>query len=78
MRLVINGLILLDTFYLLVIFIETEPAGTFKVYCDDVEVWDRKKDDVGFPEMKELKQIIRDVAVPGLDLGHSDKKKKHA
>ena len=26
-----------------------------------------------FPESKELKQLIRDIIAPGMDLGHSDK-----
>jgi len=28
----------------------------------------------GFPELKQLKQRIRDIIQPGLSLGHSDKK----
>lgn len=27
-----------------------------------------------FPDIKELKQLVRDVAAPGRDLGHSEKK----
>ncbi|EJT97955.1 hypothetical protein DACRYDRAFT_84316 [Dacryopinax primogenitus] len=34
-------------------------------------VWDRKMAG-GFPELKELKQRIRDVILPGKSLGHSD------
>ncbi|KAB5593423.1 SelT/selW/selH selenoprotein domain containing protein [Ceratobasidium theobromae] len=36
-------------------------------------VWDRKAEG-GFPELKVLKQRIRDVILPGTSLGHSDKK----
>lgn len=46
--------------------------GKFSVYCNDLEVFDRKK--AGrFPESKELKQLIRDQIDPEKDLGHSDK-----
>lgn len=36
-------------------------------------VWDRA-DKGGFPEVKELKQIVRDILAPSKDLGHSDTK----
>lgn len=36
------------------------------------EVWDRKVNG-GFPEIKVLKQRIRDEIAPDLNLGHSDK-----
>ena len=49
----------------------SEVGGTFHVSIDGVEVWDRKT--VGrFPEMKELKQAVRDQIAPERDLGHSD------
>ncbi|KAJ7838777.1 Rdx family-domain-containing protein [Mycena olivaceomarginata] len=35
--------------------------------------WDRKVEG-GFPELKVLKQRIRDIVQPGKSLGHSDKK----
>ena len=47
-------------------------GGLFEVRVDGVTVWERKADG-GFPEAKELKQRVRDVAVPGRGLGHSDK-----
>lgn len=50
----------------------SETGGRFAVRVDGVEVWDRKTKG-GFPEMKELKQLIRDVIVPEKDLGHSEK-----
>jgi hypothetical protein len=37
------------------------------------EIFDRKKEG-RFPEVKELKQSIRDRLAPGKDLGHSDTK----
>ncbi|MGJ8641537.1 MAG: SelT/SelW/SelH family protein [Opitutaceae bacterium] len=46
-------------------------GGTFRVAVDGAQVWDRKT--VGrFPEMKELKQAVRDQIAPERDLGHSD------
>mmetsp|Transcript_8342 Transcript_8342/g.37325 ORF Transcript_8342/g.37325 Transcript_8342/m.37325 type:complete len:164 (-) Transcript_8342:1480-1971(-) len=48
-------------------------AGVFDVYLDGELVFSRKK--VGrFPEMKELKQLVRDQVHPERDLGHSDVK----
>lgn len=35
-------------------------------------VWDRKAEG-GFPELRVLKQRIRELIAPQLDLGHSDK-----
>jgi len=36
-------------------------------------VWDRKSNEtVGFPELKRLKQIVRDIVSPYRMLGHSD------
>jgi selenoprotein W-related protein len=44
----------------------SEIAGKFKIF-------DRKT--VGhFPEIKQLKQIVRDIVAPEKSLGHSDKK----
>lgn len=49
----------------------SEVSGRFLVTLDGVELWDRKSKG-GFPEMKELKQLIRDHIAPERDLGHSD------
>jgi selenoprotein W-related protein len=49
----------------------SEVAGTFRVTVDGVLVWNRK-DEGRFPEMKELKQRVRDQIAPQRDLGHSD------
>jgi len=54
-----------------------ETAGRFRVWLfrDDrppVLVWDRKVEG-GFPELKVLKQRIRDQIQPAKSLGHSDK-----
>ena len=37
-------------------------------------IWDRAEAG-GFPEVKELKQRVRDVLAPSKDLGHSDTNK---
>ncbi|KAJ7238509.1 Rdx family-domain-containing protein [Mycena haematopus] len=58
-----------------------ETAGRFRVWvtCNGGEAaapllaWDRKVEG-GFPELKQLKQRIRDILQPGKSLGHSDKK----
>ncbi len=49
-------------------------GGIFEVYANDQRVWSRK--DAGrFPEITELKQVVRDVIAPERDLGHIDRKK---
>jgi selenoprotein W-related protein len=45
-------------------------GGVFEVRVDGETVWSRKREG-RFPEMKELKQRVRDRAAPGRDLGHS-------
>lgn len=47
--------------------------GTFKISVDGQLLFDRKVYG-GFPEIKELKQWIRDRVAPGKNLGHSDSK----
>ncbi|EJD01064.1 uncharacterized protein FOMMEDRAFT_90589 [Fomitiporia mediterranea MF3/22] len=55
---------------------EDETAGRFRVWLSTekgpVLIWDRKVEG-GFPELKVLKQRIRDRIDPGKSLGHSDK-----
>jgi len=47
--------------------------GRYTIFCDEQIVFDRKV--AGrFPEIKELKQLVRDRVAPELSLGHSDKK----
>jgi selenoprotein W-related protein len=50
----------------------SETAGTFAIYVDEGVLYDRKQAG-GFPEIKELKQLVRDKVAPGKSLGHSDK-----
>lgn len=47
-------------------------AGVFDVWVGGDRVWCRKQMR-RFPEMKELKQLVRDAVVPERSLGHSDK-----
>lgn len=49
----------------------SETGGIYTVTIDGTVVWDRKEQG-RFPEMKELKQHIRDHIAPDKDLGHSD------
>jgi selenoprotein W-related protein len=47
-------------------------GGVFEVRIDDELIWSRKN--AGrFPELKELKQLVRDRVAPDRDLGHSDR-----
>jgi len=54
----------------------SEINGSFHISIDGQKIFDRK-DYGGFPEIKELKQIIRDVVSPGKSLGHKDKPIHH-
>ena len=49
-----------------------EVGGTFKIWLDGTLIFDRKAKG-RFPEIKELKQHIRDLVNPDKNLGHSDK-----
>ncbi len=46
-------------------------TGEFSVWLNGSRMWDRKENG-GFPELKLLKQSIRDVVALDRDLGHSD------
>ncbi len=46
-------------------------GGIYTVSVDGKVIWDRKEQG-RFPEMKELKQLVRDSIAPDKDLGHSD------
>lgn len=56
-----------------VMLLPSDITGKYTVSINDEEVFDRKKEG-RFPEIKELKQLVRDIVNPGKDLGHSDKK----
>lgn len=47
-------------------------GGVFEIRVDGAPIWSRKSQG-GFPEIKELKQLVRDRIAPGKDLGHLDR-----
>jgi selenoprotein W-related protein len=48
-------------------------GGIFEVSANDKLLWSRKE--AGrFPEITELKRLVRDEIAPEKDLGHTDKK----
>ena len=49
-------------------------GGVFRIEVDGDTVWDRKQHG-GFPEIAELKVLVRDHALPGFELGHIDRKR---
>jgi len=51
----------------------SEISGRFTISINDEKIFDRKEQG-RFPEIKELKQLVRDVVSPGKSLGHSDSK----
>ncbi len=55
-----------------VTLVPSETGGKFTIRIDEILLFDRKEQG-GFPEIKELKQKVRDVVHPGKDLGHADK-----
>lgn len=57
-----------------VLLVPSETNGTFKISIDEREIFNRKLNG-GFPEIKELKQLVRDIVNPQKDLGHSEKSK---
>ncbi|MBV8848814.1 MAG: SelT/SelW/SelH family protein [Methylobacteriaceae bacterium] len=47
-------------------------GGAFKIEIDGETIWERKRDG-GFPDVKALKQLVRDKVAPDRDLGHVDR-----
>ena len=50
-------------------------GGVFEVWANGDLVWSRKEKG-RFPEITELKQLVRDRVAPDKDLGHVDRKKE--
>lgn len=50
----------------------SETNGTFLISVNNDLIFDRKTKG-RFPEIKELKQLVRDIACPEKSLGHSDR-----
>lgn len=46
-------------------------GGIFRIFANGEMIWCRKQNN-GFPEIKQLKKIVRDVVAPGKSLGHTD------
>ncbi|MFW0718263.1 SelT/SelW/SelH family protein [Pedobacter sp. N23S346] len=55
-----------------VTLIPSEVSGTFLISINDQLIFDRKE--AGrFPEIKELKKLVRDHIDPEMNLGHTDR-----
>lgn len=52
---------------------QSETGGSYIIYVDG-EILFNRKDAGHFPEIKELKQLVRDKVNPEKSLGHSDRK----
>ncbi len=49
-------------------------GGIFEIYANETKIWDRKENN-GFPQITELKKLVRNVIAPEKNLGHIDRKK---
>ena len=47
-------------------------GGVFEVFVDQQRIWSRAEQG-RFPDIKELKQLVRDQVAPGRSLGHTDR-----
>jgi selenoprotein W-related protein len=47
-------------------------GGIFEVSIDEETIWSRKEQG-RFPDIKELKQLVRDRVAPDKELGHTDR-----
>lgn len=54
----------------------SDVSGDFHISINGKKIFDRKEYG-GFPEIKELKQWVRDEVNPGRSLGHADTKPHH-
>lgn len=52
-------------------------GGVFEVRAGDELIWSRK-DQGRFPDIAELKQLVRDRVAPDKDLGHADRRRPEA
>ncbi|SET83434.1 Rdx family protein [Thalassotalea agarivorans] len=54
--------------------VSLQPAssGLFEIVVNGKRVWSREHDG-GFPDIKTLKQRVRDIVIPSKDLGHIDR-----
>jgi len=56
-----------------VTLVPSEISGRYQISIDKGIIFDRKESG-RFPEVVELKQLVRDIVAPSKSLGHSDKK----
>jgi selenoprotein W-related protein len=65
---------LLSTFSLEIGAVTLVPGtgGIFEIRLDGDLLWERKRDG-GFPDARQLKQLVRDRIDPDRDLGHIDR-----
>ncbi|MDB5192120.1 MAG: SelT/selW/selH selenoprotein [Segetibacter sp.] len=56
-----------------VTLVPSEVSGRYAISINDEKLFDRKEQG-RFPEIKELKQLVRDKVSPSKSLGHSDNK----
>lgn len=47
-------------------------GGIFEVHVDETRIWSRAEQG-RFPDIKELKQLVRDLIAPHRSLGHTDR-----
>ncbi|WMT91867.1 SelT/SelW/SelH family protein [Pelagibacterium sp. H642] len=47
-------------------------GGIFEIRAGETLIWERKRDG-GFPDVKTLKQAVRDIIDPERNLGHIDR-----
>lgn len=47
-------------------------GAIFEVHIEEMRIWSRAERG-RFPDIKELKQLVRDHVAPGRDLGHTDR-----
>ena len=52
-------------------------GGVFEIRVDGSPLWSRREQ-ARFPELRELKQLVRDRIAPGRSLGHSDRDRDDA
>ncbi|TAM78906.1 MAG: SelT/SelW/SelH family protein [Acidobacteria bacterium] len=50
-------------------------GGVFEVRISDEMIWSREEQG-RFPDIKELKQLVRDHIAPAKDLGHSENRRQ--
>ncbi|MDL5053155.1 SelT/SelW/SelH family protein [Oscillatoria laete-virens NRMC-F 0139] len=51
--------------------LEPGTGGIFEIWLGDEMIWERKRDG-GFPDIRILKQMVRDRICPDESLGHVD------